>query len=144
MKIPFWPQFKGYRDIDLGLDRMLQALDRLNNPHKKLPKTIHIAGTNGKGSTLAFLKSILAKNNYKVHCYTSPHLIEFNERIELSNKKIDDSYLNDCLKRCKEVCEMEPKIDLTFFEGTTLAAFLAFSETDADFLILETGPWWQT
>ncbi len=139
MKIPFWPQFKGYRDIELGLDRMLQALARLNNPHKKLPKTIHIAGTNGKGSTLAFLKSILIRNNYKVHSYTSPHLVEFNERIELSNKKIDDDYLSDCLKRCKEICEMEPKIDLTFFEGTTLAAFLAFSETNADFLILETG-----
>lgn len=139
MKIPFWPKFKGYRDIELGLNRILKALKRLQNPHLKLPKTIHIAGTNGKGSTLAFIKSILISNNYKVHSYSSPHLVEFNERIEVANNKISDILLNQYLLRCEEVCEMEPKIELTFFEGTTLAAFLAFSEIEADFLLLETG-----
>lgn len=139
MKIPFWPEFKGFRDIDLGLDRMYQALERLDNPHKKLPKTIHIAGTNGKGSSLAFLRSIFEHSGYKVHAYSSPHLVEFNERIYLSGENISDDFLNQCLQECKDSCEQEPKISLTFFEGTTLAAFLAFSRVEADILILETG-----
>lgn len=139
MKIPFWPEFKGFRDIHLGLDRMHKALDRLDNPHKKLPKTIHIAGTNGKGSTLAFLKSIFEKNSYKVHSYCSPHLVNFNERIYLAGEDIGDDLLNECLQVCKSACEQEPEISLTFFEGTTLAAFLAFSLVKADILILETG-----
>ena len=139
MKIPFWPEFKGFRDIDLGLDRMYQALERLDNPHKKLPKVIHIAGTNGKGSTLAFLRSIFESANYKVHAYSSPHLVDFNERIYLAGKNIEDDFLNKCLQICKNACEQEPKISLTFFEGTTLAAFLAFSMVKADIVILETG-----
>ncbi len=139
MKIPFWPEFKGYRDIDLGLDRVFRALERLDNPHKKLPKVIHIAGTNGKGSTLAFLRSVFESSNYKVHAYSSPHLVEFNERIYLAGKNISDEFLNECLKECKEKCEKDPEISLTFFEGTTLAAFLAFSRVEADILILETG-----
>ncbi len=139
MKIPFWPKFKGFRDIDLGLDRMYQALKRLDDPHLKLPEVIHIAGTNGKGSTLAFLRSIFEEGGYKVHAYSSPHLVNFNERIYLAGNNISDDFLNECLKICKEACEVSPKIELTFFEGTTLAAFLAFSKVDADILILETG-----
>ncbi len=139
MKIPFWPEFKGFRDIKLGLDRMYQALERLDNPHKKLPEVIHIAGTNGKGSTLAFLRSIFESSGYKVHAYSSPHLVNFNERIYLSGSDISDDFLNECLQECKDVCEIEPKIELTFYEGTTLAAFLAFSKVKADILILETG-----
>lgn len=137
VKMPKWPVPIGYKDIDLGLDRMWKALEALGNPHLKLPKTVHFAGTNGKGSTLSFLKSILNEAGYTCHGYTSPHLIEFNERIVLADKVITDDYLNDVLNRTKEVCE---DIDnITFFEGTTLAAFLAFSEVKADFLLLETG-----
>lgn len=139
MKFPSWPNQIGYRNIELGLDRMYKILERLNNPHKKLPPTIHIAGTNGKGSTLSFLRSILEHHDQKVHCYTSPHLVEFNERIVISGENISDNFLNECLEICKKACEAEPKITPTYFEGITAAAFLAFSKVKADFLILETG-----
>lgn len=111
-------------------------LERLGNPHQKLPPTIHIAGTNGKGSTLAFLKSILEAAGYRVHRYTSPHLIYFNERIELCGKPISDDYLYNTLETCRIAAEGIP---ITFFEGTTVAAFLAFSQTPADIVLLETG-----
>lgn len=139
MKIPFWPDFKGYRNIDLGLHRVYQLLERLNNPHHHLPPTIHVAGTNGKGSTIAFLKTILQEAGYVTHIYTSPHLVHFNERIILANNQIDDDFLNDCLKQCQNAANQEPKIDVTFFEGITVAAFLAFSKVKADILLLETG-----
>lgn len=139
MQIPFWPPFQGIRNIKFGLDRVINLLDRLDNPHQKLPKVIHFAGTNGKGSTLNFLYQILKANNYKIHCYTSPHLINFNERIILANEEISDDFLNSCLKKCQEAANIEPKIPVTFFEGITVAAFLAFSQVKADFLLLETG-----
>ncbi len=139
MKMPFWPNPKGYRNIEFGLKRVFDLLERLDNPHLKLPPTIHIAGTNGKGSTLAFLQAILEESNLAVHKYTSPHLVSFNERIILSGQKIDDDFLNECLTLCKEKSEIEPKIPVTFFEGITIAAFLAFSQVDADILLLETG-----
>jgi dihydrofolate synthase/folylpolyglutamate synthase len=104
-----------------------------------MPPTIHIAGTNGKGSTLAFLKNIFQEAGYKVHRYTSPHLVEFNERIEICGTKIDDIFLNEVLEKCREACEITPKIDITFFEATTACAFLAFSQVEADILLLETG-----
>ncbi len=137
IKTPFWPISIGYKDIDLGLDRMWQALENLGSPHKKLPKVIHFAGTNGKGSTLSFVKSILNEAGYKCHCYTSPHLVEFNERIVLSDKQISDEFLNEILKETKNACEGIKNI--TFFEGTTLAALLAFSKVQADYVLLETG-----
>lgn len=139
MKFPKWPNPKESNQISLGLDRVLTVLNRLKNPHLKLPPTIHIAGTNGKGSTLAFLKSILQEAGLKVHRYTSPHLIDFNERIELSNKKISDYFLNKVLDQCKKACMQKPEISLTFFEATTVAAFLAFKKIKADILLLETG-----
>ena len=83
--------------IDLSLDRLLNLLEKLNNPHLKLPPTIHIAGTNGKGSTLSFLHHILKENNYKVHCYISPHLESIEERFILSNRKITRQKLYDTL-----------------------------------------------
>jgi len=139
MQIPFWPSFQGIRHIEFGLNRVLDLLERLDNPHQNLPPTIHFAGTNGKGSTLNFLYQILKSKDFKVHCYTSPHLEEFNERIVISNNQIDDEALNKCLKTCQEQSEIHPKIPVTFFEGITVAAFLAFSQVQADFLLLETG-----
>lgn len=136
MKTAPWPNYKGINPIDLGLDRVFKALARLDNPQNKLPKTIHIAGTNGKGSTLAFLRSMIEAEGKTCHVYTSPHLVEFNERIVLADENISDNFLNEILKECKEKCD---DLNLTFFEGTTIAAFLAFSKIKADYLLLETG-----
>jgi dihydrofolate synthase / folylpolyglutamate synthase len=137
--LPFWPDPSTYRNIDLGLHRVYQLLERLGNPHLRLPPTIHLAGTNGKGSTLAFLQAIFEDSGLKVHCYISPHLVRFNERIILAGKEIEDDFLNEILLKCKNAAAIEPKINVTFFEGITVAAFLAFSKVRADILLLETG-----
>jgi dihydrofolate synthase/folylpolyglutamate synthase len=139
MKMPFWPNPTGYRDIDFGLTRVVDLLERLNNPHLKIPPTIHFAGTNGKGSTLSFLQQIFVEAGLKTHTYTSPHLVNFNERIVLANQEISDDFLNQCLLECKIAAEKSPQINVTFFEGITVAAFLAFSKVEADILLLETG-----
>lgn len=136
VKIPHWPLFLGKKPINLGLSRMLQVMEVLNNPHRKIQHIIHISGTNGKGSTLAFLQGILVSAGYSVDKYTSPHLVEFNERIVLSGQPIGDDYLYEILEKCKKA---QGNIELTFFEGTTVAAFVAFSESDSDVLLLETG-----
>ena len=122
--------------IDLSLNRLDYLLKKLGNPHKNLPPTIHIAGTNGKGSTLSFIKNILQNNNYSVHTYTSPHLEKFNERININNKQVNTKTLLRSLEYVKEVNKNKP---ITFFEITTAAAFVLFSKYKADFLILETG-----
>jgi dihydrofolate synthase/folylpolyglutamate synthase len=113
-------------------------LERLGNPHLDLPPTIHIAGTNGKGSTLAFLRSILEHNGYRVHQYTSPHLNLFNERIVLGGKEIFDDILIAALDHIDALNSDNP---VTFFEYTTALAFYLFAQhkTDADFLLLEVG-----
>jgi len=139
MKLPFWPNPLGYRDIEFGLTRVYELLKRLDNPHLKLPPTIHIAGTNGKGSTQAFLRAIFTEAGFAVHSYISPHLVEFNERINLAGKDISDDFLNEILRECKSAADADPAIPVTFFEGTTVAAFLAFSRIKADVLLLETG-----
>ena len=122
--------------IDLSLIRLANLLKKLGNPHKDLPPTIHIAGTNGKGSTLSFIKNILQQNNYSVHTYTSPHLEKFSERININNKQVNAIRLLRILKYVKKVNQNKP---ITFFEITTAAAFLLFAKSKADFLILETG-----
>ena len=122
--------------IDLSLSRLESLLEKLGNPHKNLPPTIHIAGTNGKGSTLSFIKNILKNNNYSVHTYTSPHLEKFSERININNKQVDARRLLTSLKFVKKINKDRP---ITFFEITTAAAFVLFSKYKADFLILETG-----
>jgi len=122
--------------IDLSLSRLESLLKKLGNPHKNLPTTIHIAGTNGKGSTLSFIKNILKNNNYSVHTYTSPHLEKFSERININNKQVDARRLLTSLKFVKKINKDKP---ITFFEITTAAAFVLFSKYKADFLILETG-----
>ena len=122
--------------IDLSLKRLEILLKKLNNPHLNLPKTIHIAGTNGKGSTLSFIKHLLENNRFSCHAYISPHLLNFNERIVLNNKKIKTKVLYKCLKYVEKINQKNP---ITFFEITTAAAFVLFSKHKADFLILETG-----
>lgn len=122
--------------IDLSLNRLLKLLYKLNNPHLKLPRTIHIAGTNGKGSILAMIKQILIENNLKVHCYISPHLISIEERFIISNKNVQKKKLYNALKYVELINNKEP---ITFFEITTATAFYLFSKSKADFLILETG-----
>ncbi len=139
MQLPFWPDPQGYRNIDLGLKRVYDLLERLGNFHLKLPAAIHIAGTNGKGSTLSFLREIFTQAGLKIHTYTSPHLVNFNERIVLDGKEISDKFLNEVLLECKKAAEKPPQIPVTFFEGITVAAFLAFSRVKADILLLEVG-----
>lgn len=122
--------------IDLSLDRMLRILEKLGNPQKKIPPVIHVAGTNGKGSTIAYMRSILEAANMSVHVYTSPHLVRFAERIRLSGKLIEEDYLTELLDHCEKVNDDEP---ITYFEITTAAAFKAFADNPADILILEVG-----
>ncbi len=122
--------------IDLGLDRMRTALSRLGDPHLALPPTLHVAGTNGKGSTCAFAAAALRAAGKSVHVYTSPHLVRFNERIVLADEEISDDALADALLRCEDAVG---EAELTYFEAVTCAAFLAFAETPADALVLEVG-----
>ena len=122
--------------IDLSLKRLEKLLKKINNPHLNLPKVIHIAGTNGKGSTLSFIKSILIENGFSVHAYISPHLKTFNERIIINNKEINKKDLYELLNFIKKINNSEP---ITFFEITTAASFYIFAKKKADFLILETG-----
>ena len=122
--------------IDLSLDRMKRLLERLGHPERKLPPVIHVAGTNGKGSTVAMTRSILQAAGLKVHCYTSPHLVKFHERITLSGKLIEESHLSALLEECEQANGDAP---ITFFEITTAAAFLVFSREPADYLVLEVG-----
>lgn len=128
------------KSIDLSLDRVAALLEKLGNPQEKLPPVIHVAGTNGKGSVLAFLTAILEAHGDKVQRFTSPHLVSFHERISLPSPNglapIDDDKLIDVLSRTKAANDGAP---ITFFEITTAAAFLAFSETEADWCLLETG-----
>ena len=122
--------------IDLSLDRMMHILERLGNPERHLPPVIHVAGTNGKGSTVSYIRSILEAAGLKVHCYTSPHLVKFHERIYVAGKFISEEQLTTLLAECEAANGATP---ITFFEVTTAAAFLAFSRTPADYLILEVG-----
>lgn len=122
--------------IDLSLDRMHRLLEALGHPERALPPVIHIAGTNGKGSTLAYLRAIYEAAGYRVHAYSSPHLVRFNERFYVAGAEIDDAPLAAILEECERANGDAP---ITLFEITTAAAFLAFSRTPADVLILETG-----
>ncbi len=122
--------------IDLNLERMLRVCEALGNPQDRLPPVVHVAGTNGKGSTIALLRAMAEAQGLRVHVYTSPHLVRFAERIRLAGTLISEDYLADCLSRVEIA---NAGLPLTFFESTTAAAFLAFSETPADLLLLETG-----
>jgi len=123
--------------IDLTIrEPYKKLLAALGNPHEKLPPVIHVAGTNGKGSVVAMLRAIFEAAGYRVHVYTSPHLIRFNERIMLAGQEIDDGLLEALLD---ETVAANDGGALTFFEITTALAFLAFARTPADVVLLETG-----
>ena len=124
------------REIDLSLGRMERLLEALGRPQDRLPPVVHIAGTNGKGSTTAFMRAILEAAGLRVHVYTSPHLVRFNERIRLAGRLVDDAELLGALDRCEQVNEGR---EITFFEVTTAAAFHLFSQVPADVLLLEVG-----
>lgn len=120
----------------LGLDRISHLLERLGRPQDTLPPLLHVAGTNGKGSTCAFVRSILEEAGMKVHMFTSPHLVRFNERIRLAGTLIGDEELAQFLA---EVLDASDGIEPSFFEVTTAAAFLAFARTAADACVVEVG-----
>ena len=122
--------------IDLSLSRLKKLLDSLGNPEENLPPIIHVAGTNGKGSTVATLAAIYKSAGYRVHIYTSPHLVRFTERIVVSGSEISKNYLEELLIECEDANNGE---SITFFEITTAAAMLAFSRNPADLLLLEVG-----
>ncbi|BCX18878.1 MAG: bifunctional folylpolyglutamate synthase/dihydrofolate synthase [Geminicoccaceae bacterium] len=122
--------------IDLSLGRIERLLARLDHPERRLPPVVHIAGTNGKGSTLAFLDAILQAAGLRTLRYISPHLVRFNERILIQGEPVDDARLVAALEACERANGAEP---ITFFEITTAAAFSIFAETPADILLLETG-----
>ncbi len=124
-------------NIDLSLrDSYRQLLEKLGNPHLVLPPVIHVAGTNGKGSTIAFMRAMLEAAGLRVHVYTSPHLVSFHERIRLAGELISERSLCDVLLECEAI---NAKAPVTLFEITTAAAFLAFSRVSADVVLLETG-----
>lgn len=125
------------RDI-LGLERIAQLLAALGNPQDQLPPAFHVAGTNGKGSTCAFLRAAVESAGLTAHVYTSPHLVRFNERIRVAGRLIDDEALALLLKDVLDAAE-QADIGPSFFEATTAAAFLAFARTPADVAIIEVG-----
>lgn len=122
--------------IDLTLDRMWRLLATLDNPQDRLPPVIHIAGTNGKGSTQAMIRAGLEAMGKSVHAYTSPHLARFHERIRLAGTLIEEAHLTEVLDECYD---KNGGTDITYFEVTTCAALLAFSRTPADYTLLEVG-----
>ena len=124
------------KKIDLSLGRVERLLAALGNPHERLPPAVHVAGTKGKGSTVATMRACLEVAGYRVHAYTSPHLVRFHERIRLAGELIDEEALLALLEECERANRGEP---ITFFEITTAAAFLAFARTPADIALLEVG-----
>src|SRR5471032_743144 len=122
--------------IDLGLERTERLLAALGSPEKKLPPVVHVAGTNGQGSLVAYLRAMAEAAGYRVHVYTSPHLVRFNERIRIAGRLIDDSELDEMLTECEEANGDTP---IAFFEITTALAYLAFSRVPADLGIIEVG-----
>src|SRR5215472_12905868 len=126
--------------IDLSLDRVQRLLGALDRPELKLPPVIHVAGTNGKGSTIAFLRAILEAAGKRVHSYTSPHLVRFNERFRMGapgeGKLVSDDELASKMEECEQANAGAP---ITVFEITTAAGLLLFSRHPADVLLMEVG-----
>ncbi len=122
--------------IDLELGRIERLLADVGSPHRKLPPVVHVAGTNGKGSLVAYLRAMAEAAGYRVHVYTSPHLVRFNERIRVAGELIGDDMLEDVLTEAEQANREQP---ITFFEITTVSAFLAFARVPADLALLEVG-----
>src|SRR5829696_2228206 len=116
------------KKIDLSLGRIERLLAAIGNPQERLPPVVHVAGTNGKGSTIATLRACLEAAGHRVHVYTSPHLVRFHERIRVAGRLIDEDALFDVLDECERANGGEP---ITFFEITTAAAFVAFARAPA-------------
>lgn len=129
------------RLIDLSLGRIERLLDKLGHPERRLPPVVHVAGTNGKGSVIAFLKAMLEADGKRVHTYTSPHLVRFHERIELAGAdgKARPIGEDELVARLTQVQHVNAGEEITYFEITTAAAFTAFAEHPADVLLLEVG-----
>ncbi|MCE3254777.1 MAG: folylpolyglutamate synthase [Rickettsiaceae bacterium] len=134
--LPHFPIPNKLAISDNSPEKLQKILTKLGSPQENLPPVIHVAGTNGKGSAIAFLASIFQSAGYKTHIYTSPHLHHCNERIVISGNQIDDGYLYEILE---EVRLASDGVALTLFEGLTLAAILAFSKNPADICLIETG-----
>jgi dihydrofolate synthase / folylpolyglutamate synthase len=124
------------RLIDLSLDRLRLLLARLGHPERRMPPIIHVAGTNGKGSTCAFLRAMAEAAGLRVHVYTSPHLVRFNERIRIAGTLVDDDTLIATMQRIERINDGAP---ITVFEVITAAAFDLFAATPADLCVLEVG-----
>src|SRR5579883_2982736 len=124
------------RLIDLSLDRLRRLLAALDHPERRLPPVIHVAGTNGKGSTCAFLRAIGEAAGWRVHVYTSPHLVRFNERIRLAGQLVSDAQL---LATLEEVERVNAGAPITVFEIVTAVAFKLFAEVPAELCVLEVG-----
>lgn len=124
------------KGFDLSLNRISGLLDKLGNPHREIPPAFHVAGTNGKGSTLAFIRAILEAAGYRVHVHTSPHLVNWQERYRLAGKLVDDDTLADAIERVAEANGGKP---ITIFEIMSAVMFVLFSEHPADFSLVEVG-----
>lgn len=122
--------------VDLSLSRIREFCKKLGNIQDKIPNIIHVAGTNGKGSTIAFLRTILEHHNYAVNVFTSPHLVNYRERFRLHGHIISENYLKQVQAKLEKIASYA---SLTMFEAATVEAFVAFAETKADFCIFETG-----
>jgi len=124
------------KGFDLSLDRISDLLEKLGRPQDKLPPIIHVAGTNGKGSTLAFTRAILEAQGYKVHVHTSPHLVNWHERYRLAGTLVSDDVLADAIERVAKANDNKP---ITVFELLSAVMFVLFSEHEADFALVEVG-----
>lgn len=138
MKKIFWPSYELDGNPKYGLERITTYMKAMGNIDRLIPPIFHVAGTNGKGSTTAYLKYILEADGYLVHRFTSPHLVDWNERIEVSSKIITDDYANELATECKEFSEKHD-LKLSYFEGITMIAMLAFLRNPAAATILEVG-----
>lgn len=135
--MPHFPVHTGNVKI-YNSDRIKYILSLLGNPHKLLRNIIHVVGTNGKGSTCAYLKSLLSEESKRVNTYTSPHLYACNERIDILGKYITDDQLFYFTEKIRHIC-VEKQLEITIFESLTIVAMLAFSQTEADYNIIEAG-----
>lgn len=137
MKLPSWPTITENKP-NYGLEGIKKVLELLGNPQNQLKNVFHVAGTNGKGSTTAFLKYMIEADGYKVNRFISPHLVNYNERIEICGKQITDEYYDSLSEEVKKVVDNN-SLKISYFEGMTVIAFLAFSRSNADVNIIEVG-----